>query len=719
MRRALLLLSTLTLAAACGDATRSVGPVMGNVPGFAISDGANTGGGPANGDFFFLPPMVPDPSGSLTYDAGAFDAGRQPRVEICRLTTVEPRLCAESIRTFSAAEVAVSTADEQYQVNWHTDEDNLALDQLYRIQVQVPRHEHDGVVQYHTLGYADVDPVNSGKELKNVATGEVIGLVDGRTLPIKFRIERSPRCEGSDDCVEAVVGDEGGRVETETGYAIAEFSEGWLPDGFDEVVVAIRRVPIGGVGQDPSCHGTTHVQYEGCYDFQTFPDVGTFAAEVVISTCIEPDAAAYESQLQLAASDDGTNFRILPPRVVTIECEGFQGTAAPIGFLGRIGERMLAFGERVGVALAPRKLYAVDKGRGGAIDGFSHGGWVLPMSVNRLAPSDEVHVAAPGSAVPVSVMVRSAHESDVEGGTPLAGLPVIFSVSGGGGSVDVSLVLTNSDGVASTTWTVGAPGGQLLTASVGAEQLTIAATVIEETGAEIIFGVNSGDDGLSYIDPATGTATFVGPLSADPAEFTTPVAMARHPDGRLLVWNNSGTTSTGVLAVVNACSGLASHLSDSPSDFVIGALAIDGEGALYGFGSTSEPLYSINSATGSVTSVGTGIGTVMGGADFGADGVLYAVNLAGNGLYTVDTGSGSATLIADLTDDFGTIGSIAFDGAGRLWGSAFGGEGGDVLFEISVDPETLGAISNVIDVSSSASPQGMAFGAAPNCNVIE
>ncbi|HEX6059472.1 MAG TPA: hypothetical protein VFZ11_10700, partial [Gemmatimonadaceae bacterium] len=482
MRRPLLVVSTLLALAACGDATRPTGPVMGNTPSFVISDGAHGGGGPANGDFFFLPPMVPDPSGALTYDAGAFDATMSPRVEICVLTTTEPRECAATpFRVFEGAAVLLSTADEHYQVNWHTDEDYLSVGERYRIAVSVPRREHNGQMHYRMLGFADVDPVNTGKELKNIATGEVIGLVDGRTLPIKFRIERSPSCGGTDDCVEAIVGDEGGRVETETGYAIAEFPAGWLPPEFadEDVVVTIRRVAIGaGPGQEPSCHGTAHVQYEGCYDFETFPDVGTFALPAVISTCIEPDAVPWQDQLQLAASDDGANFRLLPPRTVTIECEGFQGTPAPIGFLDRIGQRMLALGARLGVALAPRKLYAVDKGRGGAIDGFSHGGWVLPVGVSRLSPSDEVTTAAVGAAVPVSVLVLSAHESSAEAGSPLAGLPVTFSLSVGGGTLDVAVAVTNSDGVASTTWTLGAEGEHVLTASVADVTLTVPITAV-------------------------------------------------------------------------------------------------------------------------------------------------------------------------------------------------------------------------------------------------
>ena len=70
--------------------------------------------------------------------------------------------------------------DEYYIVNWHTDEFDLNATATYRISVLVEGTE---------LGLADVDVVNSGKDLKNVITGAFIPLKDGRTLPIKFRIE--------------------------------------------------------------------------------------------------------------------------------------------------------------------------------------------------------------------------------------------------------------------------------------------------------------------------------------------------------------------------------------------------------------------------------------------------------------------------------------------------------------------------------------------------
>ncbi|MBI4542543.1 MAG: hypothetical protein HY705_05895, partial [Gemmatimonadetes bacterium] len=71
--------------------------------------------------------------------------------------------------------------EEYYIVNWHTDQFALDPAVTYRIRALV------GDVE---LGFADVDVVSGGKELKDVSTGEFIPLLDGRTLPIKFRIEQ-------------------------------------------------------------------------------------------------------------------------------------------------------------------------------------------------------------------------------------------------------------------------------------------------------------------------------------------------------------------------------------------------------------------------------------------------------------------------------------------------------------------------------------------------
>lgn len=141
----------------------------------AIDDGAHEG----NEHFFFLPPVVPDPNAT-----GIFDPALSPEVQIVNLLDNEYDPTDPIIETFTMGEgselIRVVPEEEHYIVNWHTDEYNLDAEATYRIRVLVDNIE---------LGFADVDVVNSGNQLKNVETDEFIPLKDGRTLPIKFRIE--------------------------------------------------------------------------------------------------------------------------------------------------------------------------------------------------------------------------------------------------------------------------------------------------------------------------------------------------------------------------------------------------------------------------------------------------------------------------------------------------------------------------------------------------
>jgi Tol biopolymer transport system component len=143
-------------------------------PSFAISDGAHSG----NPHFFFLPSLVPDPS-----PTGTFDPAVAPTVVICALSG---SACGSTIATYTTTTgpggevVTLQAAQEQYLVNWKTDEFALSDAVNYRIQVLV------GQV---LLGFADVDIAKHASEFKNPNTGDPIGLINGRTLPIKFRIE--------------------------------------------------------------------------------------------------------------------------------------------------------------------------------------------------------------------------------------------------------------------------------------------------------------------------------------------------------------------------------------------------------------------------------------------------------------------------------------------------------------------------------------------------
>lgn len=147
----------LLMAWSCttGELTRP-----GNGPSASIVDGARGG----NPHFYFLPPMVRMPVYS-----GSFDATLSPTVRVSG-----PGVDRE-------LQVVLHATEQVYQAQWHTSDDALDPASSYRVTVLVGAQE---------LGYADVDVVARGSELRNVDTGEFIALLNGRTLPIKFRIEQ-------------------------------------------------------------------------------------------------------------------------------------------------------------------------------------------------------------------------------------------------------------------------------------------------------------------------------------------------------------------------------------------------------------------------------------------------------------------------------------------------------------------------------------------------
>jgi surface protein len=170
MKRIAAALLPLVLLSACDSPT---GPPSLDVERLAaISDGAHDG---LEG-FYFLPPMVKAP----TY-GGTFDPALSPVVEIC-----ESPACAALHATFSMTEgagseiVRLAEAEEHYVVNWHTDRTGTAVGQTYRLRVRVGEL---------VLGYADIQMAENGREARNITDNETIGLIDGKTLPVRFRIE--------------------------------------------------------------------------------------------------------------------------------------------------------------------------------------------------------------------------------------------------------------------------------------------------------------------------------------------------------------------------------------------------------------------------------------------------------------------------------------------------------------------------------------------------
>jgi alpha-tubulin suppressor-like RCC1 family protein len=171
MRPRLLLVPVLVAVFACSDQTFTTSP--NGLPSFDIADAARD----YKSGFYWLPPMVRNPTVS-----GTFDATLSPTVEICELVdgACGPVLATYTMTSGPGGEV-VRIQDNHYHVNWHTDAFALSTTSSYRISVRAG----NGVL----LGYADVQPAANGSGLKNLDNNEMMGLVDGRTLPIRFRIE--------------------------------------------------------------------------------------------------------------------------------------------------------------------------------------------------------------------------------------------------------------------------------------------------------------------------------------------------------------------------------------------------------------------------------------------------------------------------------------------------------------------------------------------------
>lgn len=180
--RVSMLVATTVVVMSCGHETptsasrESTSQKRPTAVSAAISDAVNSGG---KRGFYFLPPIVRAPA-----TAGTFDSDLAPEVQICRYESGScqgPLVAVFTTTTGPGSEtVRVDLASELYIVNWHTSLFQISDGATYRINVAL------GSL---ILGYADVQLFPTAKEVKNVQS-ETVALVDGRTLPIKFRIEQ-------------------------------------------------------------------------------------------------------------------------------------------------------------------------------------------------------------------------------------------------------------------------------------------------------------------------------------------------------------------------------------------------------------------------------------------------------------------------------------------------------------------------------------------------
>jgi hypothetical protein len=496
MRRlALAPLIAVVVVAGCGDNAVPTGTVP--TPHFLISDGARQNGNPG---FFFEPPISKIASAEREYGDAPFTGDKSPDVRICELDG-DPNMnalveCARNtlgneivVASFSGA--AVTVQDAKYQVNWHTDESNLAVTKFYRILV---------FVGPQLLGFADVDPVNTGREIKSIQSGEIIPLVDGRTLPIKFRIETDALCDlNPSDCGKWRVGRAGGTFVTNTKFAGIQLLDGWLPAGLDEVELKIERLVVG---PDNTCHTgemskTLWREFEGCYQLTTVPDLEEFGGiqqPAVFGMCTElsEEDPLYDAQ-QMYKARDGQLLALETRLVNFIDCEGFGGSPSfPRSRFDRFTDGMTRLAARIGRVVGIETAYAIDGGLGGGIprfESFSTLFWGVDVTLT-IVDGDE-QSGEPGSFLETSPTVEAM---STHGEVLLEDVELAFSIAGGNGAVSDGEstpgpsvnVSTGSDGRASVSWRLGDAGLNSLHVE---EPITQASANFTATGLEF-FGID-------------------------------------------------------------------------------------------------------------------------------------------------------------------------------------------------------------------------------------
>jgi Tol biopolymer transport system component len=252
-----------------------------------------------NNHFFFLPPLVPAP----TY-GGDPDGTRLPVVRVCEWNSTVGQ-CSVIVADFNIAggtgseSIRYDAAAGLYIVNWHTDKCTtgactLDVSKIYRLRVLIGNVE---------LGFADIDPVNSASDLRNTRTGGVIPLVNGRTLPIKFRIEK------------------GALAVATTGNPVSVGSTGGTISGADGKVAL--KIPVGALTVPTSITVQPAEEYPAGVGAWTTPqEFGpagtTFLTPVTLTLRYDPSAlpeGVPSSALRVAVATAG-GWDVVPNSVV-------------------------------------------------------------------------------------------------------------------------------------------------------------------------------------------------------------------------------------------------------------------------------------------------------------------------------------------------------------------------------------------------------------------
>lgn len=424
-------------------------------PAFLIADGQNGG----NPDFFWLPPLVPNPTGNPDYQPEEFNPDLSPAVQICEGIGTTGTACdgpeiALFTMTSGPGGEFVRRETDHYHVNWHTDEFNLDATKTYRMRVLIGTTE---------LGFADVDVVSSGKQLKNVNTNEYIGLKDGRTLPVKFSIENAALCDppGVLPCASKAVDlNEGSSVALETADDVTVLSVVDIPPQTELAnQVTITMEPCEDISDLP----VDMPLFGGCFTVTADPPLQAgLEVPAIVSVChVDGVDGLTQQQAELVTllRYDGADVQTLPHAPDNCFSPLGNRNSNPLVRFARNGWGLIR--DEILALVSPEPLVAntgtlLHRGGGGETIDFSQFQFGLPVSMTKLPNTDE-QLALVNDTTPVrpGVLVTDAR------GEPAANATVHFEVLNASGEVMPAVDTTDFWGIAEVDyWRLGGTPGE-------------------------------------------------------------------------------------------------------------------------------------------------------------------------------------------------------------------------------------------------------------------
>ncbi|HEY2855055.1 MAG TPA: hypothetical protein VGJ18_19520 [Gemmatimonadaceae bacterium] len=391
--------AVLVATAACGD---NISPRRAALqPAHftpTILDGAHGG----NQSVFFLPPMVSNPQGQPGY-GDPVAAGLPVSFKINQLLSTG--CAAQLTKVFTTADVTFDGT--QYQANWNTNDSNLNASCTYRISV---------IVGSQIEAFADVDVVSSGGQLKRVDTQEYVPLLDGRTLPIKVRVEQGVKFCNDANCASQIVpANATTLVSTPDGENAVLFTPGWFDAsalGTDQVIVSVDDITSSSETSKTGCGlGVTKMVTPStagapvhCVRFTTDPHVTHTTAPVTAAVCLENPNNIPQLLLKYDVNEAPVFLRNVQPPIVCPEQGGGIGSTSTFG--GVVRYALSRVGHAVQSIFGPRTAYAFDLGAGGAFDGSGFSVIAAGTPVQMVAASDTLPSATAGDQVDGSQTIQ-------------------------------------------------------------------------------------------------------------------------------------------------------------------------------------------------------------------------------------------------------------------------------------------------------------------------